>query len=264
MKTTLIITLNYLLLLNTLTAQVSGISASKLSAINTETVPFNSFEFEPSFLLGFSSKYWDNDSHILNSFPTGDSLETISQLNFRFTYGLIDNLEVGFSIPGDASSLSVGTKFKIFQKNKNSVALITGINTPLGNKIYRISNKVNSINEFNNSMAMGIVYSTEFTENLSLDLNLEYQTHLNSSNNYPDFFINTDLGYYINKIQIILGLYYESNSNVQNSNKFTFNIGTTIERNEDFILVLNFPIDVYGKNTKRFYGFGFAFTYPVR
>jgi len=264
MKTALIITLNYLLLLNTLTAQVSGISASKLSAINTETIPVNSFEFEPSFLVGFSSKYWNNNSSILDSFPKRDSLETISQLNFRFTYGLIDNLEVGFSIPGDASSLSVGTKFKIFKKNKNSVALITGFNTPLGNKTYRISNKVNSINELDNSLAMGIVYSKEFTENLSLDLNLEYQTHLNSSKNYSDFFINTDLGYYINKIQLILGLYYASNSNVQNSNKFTINIGTTIERNDDFILVLNFPIDVYGKNAKQIYGFGFAFTYPVK
>jgi len=264
MKIILIITLNYLIVFNILKAQVSGISASKLSAINTETVPVNTFEFEPSFLLGFSSKYWNEDGHYSDSFLGRDSLETISQLNFRFTYGVINNLEVGFSMPGDASSLSVGAKYKIFKTDKNSIAFISGFNTPLGNKIYRISKKVNSISEFDNSLATGIVYSKEFTQNLSLDLNLEYQVHLNNAKNYSDFFINTDLGYYIDKTQLILGIYYTSISHLKKSKKVTVNLGTTIERNDDFILVLNFPIDIYGKNTKQFWGFGFAFTYPIK
>ena len=264
MKNILIIILSYLIFLNVLFAQVSGISASKLSAANTETVPSNTFEFEPSFLLGFSSKYWNGEGSLIHSFHGKDSLETTSQLNFRFTYGVLDGLEAGFSIPGDASSLSLGLKYNFLNRDKNSFAFLAGFNTPLGNKNYTISNKTNSVNEFDNSIATGIVYSKEFTQKLSFDLNFEYQFHLNSVNNNSDFFIYSDLGYYFNKIQLILGLYYSSNSYTINKNKFTVNIGTTIERNDDFILVLNFPIDIYGKNAKQVFGFGFAFTYPVK
>ncbi len=264
MKLILFTVISCLVLQNLIIAQVSGVSASKLSAINTETVPVNTFEFEPSFLLGFSSKYWNGEGSLIHSFHGKDSLETTSQLNFRFTYGVLSGFEAGFSIPGDASSFSLGLKYNFLNRGKNSFAFLAGFNTPLGNKIYTISNKTNSVNEFDNSIAAGIIYSKEFTQNMSFDLNLEYQFHLNSGINNPDFFIYSDLGYYVNKIQLILGLYYSSYSDRVNKNKFTINIGTTIERNDNFILVLNFPIDIYGKNAKQIFGFGFAFTYPVK
>ncbi|GBD90727.1 hypothetical protein BMS3Abin04_01446 [bacterium BMS3Abin04] len=264
MKIISIIYLTYLIFLNVLIAQVSGISASKLSAVNTATVPENTLEFEPSFLLGFSSKLWNEEGNLIHSFDGKNSLETTSQLNFRFTYGVINKLEAGVSIPGDASSLSVGLKYNFLNWDKNSFAFLAGFNTPLGNKIYTISNKTNSVDEFDNSLATGIVCSRSFTKNLSLDLNFESQFHIDNTTGIPDYFINADLGYYLNKIQLILGLYYMSISHVKNSKKLTINIGTTIERNDDFILVLNFPVDIYGINTKQFWGFAFAFTYPIK
>jgi len=40
----------------------------------------------------------------------------------------------------------------------------------------------------------------------------------------------------------------------------SLNAGITIERAENFIVVLNTPIDVLGKNIEKFIGFGFALT----
>ena len=54
--------------------------------------------------------------------------------------------------------------------------------------------------------------------------------------------------------------YKESNIEDNNAHLFTVNPGIAIEKAENFILVLNAPIDLFGKNEYQSIGFGLALT----
>ncbi len=50
------------------------------------------------------------------------------------------------------------------------------------------------------------------------------------------------------------------NDKNKNGYRLTLNVGMTIERAKNFILVLNAPFDIAGKSTEKIYGAGFALT----
>ena len=91
------------LIMNAAYSQVAGISASKIGTFCFGTVPAKDLEFEPSFSFGKTSQTWNSESKLQNKFANGDSIETISGLAFRCTYGLTDKLEIGMSAPADVS-----------------------------------------------------------------------------------------------------------------------------------------------------------------
>ena len=94
-----------------LSAQIGGLSASKLDAFCAGIVNKNKIEFEPAFYHFSGNKYWNNKRHLENRFNTPDSIWNVSGMQFRFTYGLFDRLEVGVSLPVNASVTSWGIKY---------------------------------------------------------------------------------------------------------------------------------------------------------
>ncbi len=258
-----IITLSLVFAISIAYSQVGGLSASKLGTLCTETVPAQTIEFEPFFGLASSTYAFDFNGGKQNLFSTTDSTQFFSETGFRFSYGLFENLEVGISIPIDVSTVSIGAKYKLPIEGKMTLGVLAGYNGIVGNEIYV---KRNSVHESTSSVVGGLIMTYDFSEKFSLDFNTQYQKHLNKTIEGHDqgIHISTDLGYYlIENVNFITGFNYTFKNNDifdQNSHLFTFNPGIAIEKAENFILVLNSPIDLFGKNEFKTIGFGLALT----
>lgn len=252
-------------------AQVGGVSASKLQTATVETIQKNTMEFEPAFVSIFFRKGWDENGNLINLSKNGDSLFVESVFAFRLTFGVGENLEIGAIFPTDASSLSIGAKYRLMEGKNFSYGLLFGLNSPLGNTSYKLYRKSLGMILYNLTIAAGAVMSYQFDEKLSIDTDFQYQRYIeknieNQFHNY-DIFIDLDCGYYfVPDIQAIIGFnYFRLNRDgVKGLNsKLTINTGFTIEKAKNFLIVLNLPYDIYGINTSNTMGFGFAVTMTV-
>ncbi|MBN2349573.1 MAG: hypothetical protein JXJ22_12070 [Bacteroidales bacterium] len=106
--------------------QIQGISASKLTTINSIPVPKGMLEFEPAFSYVWSDKYWNSEREKVPSFENGDSIKKTSELGFRISYGLSKILEAGVYLPADLSALSIGTKIHVYSTEKLGLAFLSG------------------------------------------------------------------------------------------------------------------------------------------
>ncbi len=255
-------------LLETGHAQIGGLSASKLSAINSETVPRFTIEFEPSFVIGYAKRYWDRYGKNKSLFKDTDSLQVISEMDFRFTYGVTSRWEMGFTLPTGMKFLSLGSKYRFLKKDKYALAVLNGFNLPLGNHVYHITYRHNTKSEYDVNILLGLAATYTFNQKFSVDLNPVLQSHLDRGFSHlvqhVDVFFNTDFGYYFTDgFQGIIGVYYFKTRGGLNSNyaqKLTVNPGFTIEKARHFIIVMNFPFDVWGRNSEIQVGMGFALT----
>ncbi len=248
-------------------AQIGGLSASKLAALNTETVPQFTIEFEPSFNFGYAKNRWNIYGHVEPMFKKNDSLETHSEMDFRFTYGITSKWEMGFSLPSDASYLSFGSKFRFWEMKNISLALLNGFNLLLGNHRYCTKYAQNNSTSYAINPLLGLAISYRFSRRFSVDINPVFQSHFDPNaahfGRHLDSFINADFGYYLwPKFQTILGIYYFTMNTPSRSHKqkLSLNPGFTLEKAKHFILVLNFPVDIWGINSDRQAGCGFALT----
>lgn len=265
MKYKLFLLVALLVVTSNLKAQVGGISASKLGSFNTETVSKHTIELEPTFSFSFAKKEWNRDSKLVNIYTNGDSIVKESELGFRMTYGLTNDLEIGVNFLSDAENLSVGLKYNIpLKMKKMSLGLIGGTNIPLGNKSY---NPKDELAENTTQIALGGVMSYEFNDRNSLDVNLSYQDYFKKTTNKHknDLFFTADFGHYLKQKNILLitGLVYSYSrfdNNDLNVYLLTANIGVSLEYAKNFLVILNMPVDLAGKNMHKTIGGSIALT----
>ena len=245
-----------------LQAQIGGLSGSKLGSFTVDVVDNKKVEFEPGFFHARSNKYWDKDSKLNNMYSTSDSMKVVTGMNFRFTYGLWNKLEVGASISTDVSKISLGIRYAFLQKEKYGLALITGLNVPLGNRtIDQTIRATGNIPQF----GLGIVSSYSFSENFSLDFTGQFIHFLEETNDKDKggLLLNMDAGYYIlnHQLQLIGGMAYRYVRNNQGGHQvLTVLPGITVETGKSYILVFAVPFDVAGKLENKNLGFSFALT----
>ncbi|MEN8121688.1 MAG: hypothetical protein ABFS35_15155 [Bacteroidota bacterium] len=259
----IIFSLGLFFIINNIHSQIGGLSASKLETLCTETVPAQTIEFEPFFGYATSTRFFDKNGDIQDLFATSDSSQFFSAPGFRFSYGVIKNLEIGVSIPIDISTVSFGAKYKLPIEGKLTLGLLAGYNSIVGNNIYI---RRNAAHETSSSIAGGLILTYEFSDKFSFDFNAQYHEHFNTTSDGHDKGIcfGTDVGYYsIENINFIIGMNYffeKYDLFDKNSHLFTLNPGIAIEKAENFILVLNLPVDLFGKNEFQTVGFGLALT----
>ncbi|RLD63142.1 MAG: hypothetical protein DRJ01_04480 [Bacteroidetes bacterium] len=243
-------------------AQIGGLSASKLNSVCVDVVKYHVIEFEPSFYYSNSSKYWNNDNRLSNTFNTSDSISNSAGMQFRFTYGLLNRLEVGVTVPYDLSMSSWGLRYIVSQNNKLGFALMSGVNVPLGNNIQDRSIKTE---ENTSQFGFGAVLSYQENSNFSIDFNAQFNSYLKKlkSTENNSLYLSAEAGYFFfsHSFQIIGGVGYQ-NHYYDADNKFLVTLypGMSIETGKDFIIVLQAPFDIYGKNIGKTVGFGFALT----
>lgn len=243
-------------------SQIGGISNSKLYSINTDAIGHHTIEFEPTVYHANSSKYWNNEGDLQNSFSTSDSAIKNTGLAFRFTYGLWDVLEIGGSISTELGSTSLGLKYKFWSNDQMGFAAMAGANIPLGNKTIdktiRLSDQLTSI-------GAGFIYTMNFSEVFSLDANAQYLFFAEETDdkNKGTLNLSTDIGYYIfnRNLQLIVGAgYLNSYFDSFNSSTLTLYPGVTVETGNNYVIVIQAPFDIGGKNALKNAGFALSLT----
>ena len=262
-------------------AQIMGISASKLSAFNTFPVPHKVAEFEPTFGLNRSSGLWNR-----GGFIGSDTISVAGSINWRLTYGLLEDLELGLNVLSDASYGNFSVKAKIYEQGDLSLGAMAGVGMPLGNRTYAHSDP--TINDVSNYVA-GLIVSYNMDTLTSVDFNVQYQDYFrdvvesviidagpfSSPQEFKrrltgsTIFINADVGSYVidDKIQLLLGGGYQSTV-IDNlgglSDYWTTNLflegGVSVEVAEHFIIVLGIAHSIWGKNSQKTTSIGLAFT----
>ncbi len=244
-------------------SQVGGLSASKLGTLCVTPVAEGAIEFEPFFGYARATHSFDQNGNSQELYSTSDSSMNFAGSGFRFSYGLIDNLEVGVSVPIDVSEVRFGAKYKLPIDGKLTMGVLAGYNAVVGNQIIA---KHHAIYETTPTFVGGVIITYDFTEKFSLDFNAQYQKHTQETigGHSNGIFLDSDFGYYLlEKINFIFGLHYDYkifDENIDDSYLLTLNTGIAIERAENFILVINAPFDLMGKNEYRTKGFGLALT----
>lgn len=183
-----------LVFVSTSMAQVSGLSASKLGTLCTAPVPEGTIEFEPFFGFATSTNFFDSNGDVQPLFSTSDSTMKFSGSGFRFSYGLMKNLEIGVSLPIDVSVVSFGAKYKLPLEGNLTMSLLTGYITLIGNQIY---DRRDAIHEMTPSFVGGFIMTYEFNEKLSIDFDAQFQKHTLTTleGQTHGFYLNSDVGY---------------------------------------------------------------------
>lgn len=243
-------------------AQIGGISASKLATLNSATVGHKTIEFEPAFGSSWSNSYFDADGKSQGYFPNNDRITNESELGFRFSYGASEGLEIGMAVPFSADAVSFGSKYNFLEKNKLSVSALLGYNKilnatlPTGNRVYEESDLI----------VGGFALTYAFDDAFSIDFDYQAQKAKGKTldKHKLDNFINLDIGYYVFEwLQPVVGFNHGSNAfdnDLLNASSTDLNLGFTIEPANNFLMVINTPITLAGKNTDKVVGFGFALT----
>ena len=245
-----------------LTAQVQGVSAEKLGAINPSTVHLRNVEFEPAFGYLWSKKTFDNNGHLVPLSDENDSISILSALGVRFTYGFAKNFEAGGTVNTDLNNFSLGLKYTMFQHEKFSGAAILG--TTLSNESDIVFRNTGFFGK-TASLAGGFVFSNKMGKHFSVDYDVQYQNLFDGERSYMDnYYIHADAGYMLKGVHLLIaGLAYQYNHfkiDREDAYLLTLNAGAAIMTGRTFILVFDFPFDLIGKNTDRFNGFTFALT----
>lgn len=245
--------------------QVGGVSNAKLAALNSEAIPRNTVEFEPTVFHISAKKAWDKGGDLQDLYSTSDSVLKNTGLSFRFTYGLWDVLEIGGSISTDLANTSLGMKYNFWSNQKMGIAAVAGANIPLGNKTI---DKTVRLADNLTSIGGGLIYSINFNEEFSFDASAQYLFFATETddNNKGTVYINGDLGYFIldHKIQLVIGAGYQSSSFDQlNSNSVTVYPGFTLHTGNRYVIILQAPFDIAGKNALKNAGVAFSLTIAI-
>lgn len=251
-------------------AQVAGISASKLATYNAYTIEHNHLEIEPSFSWMSSRRAFNDHGNRYFFSANHDSLIISRDLFLRGTYSPFKNLEIGTFITADLSSLSLGLKYMFFDNKKFAASFIYGINW---SGKYSDLQKPGTIPKPETRVAAyagGFALTRQFSEKLSWDTDLQYQTSFSAGRSFQnDYFVDSELGYYVfhHQLQLIGGFtyHYQNTKTIgQEGYSLVFNPGVTIETGKSYIIVLYAPVSLLGKNMEIYRGVNVAFTLDIK
>jgi len=243
-------------------AQIGGISASKISAFNYIPVPFETVEFEPTTNIFQSNSIFDNDGNTISL----DTPSISSSLNWRITYGLTENIEVGLTFPSSMQGANTSIKAYLWGQGIFHLGAMAGLYFPWGNRNYDKNNPTS--NDIGN-YGLGLVGSLEWDARNSTDINIQFQNNFKDHTQLPtnSYFINADHGWYSKngKVLWIFGSGYQYGKvNDQVQSKFTLYPGFAWEFPETFLIVIATSFDISGKNTSKNIGFGMSLTTSLK
>jgi len=261
MKKLVVIFLSLILIVE-LKAQILGVSNDKLVVVGAESIATKVFEFEPGFGYLWSTKAYDDNGNLNPLKPEGDSTLLLQALAFRFTYGFAKNFELGSFITSDLNTFSLGIKYTFLNKEKVVMGAFLGTNfSNESDLVFR------NTGLFGKTAAVvgGFAFMAKFSEKLSLDIDVQYQNVFDNNTSYTDdIFSAAELGYRLPKnVQLVGGFSFRYNHfkiDRPDSYLLTFYPGITVNPGKTFVMILNVPFDLLGRNVDRFNGFTFALT----
>ena len=250
----IIITL-MMLFAGNISAQVAGVSAHKLTLLSASILPEGTFEFEPAFSVLNSNNYFNENWETQQQ----EGRSTASSLDFRMTVGLTEQFEIGASISSNIEDINFGAKYLLSNNEDFSIALSGGTSLPAGNKFVEDSSLTN---EYIYTASVGPVFSSNISENNSIDIALTYTTALGKSSFVDQVYAGLGWGYNVrDNLQLVLELAgYACINNELCSGKLSLFPGITYDIAENFSFAFGFQHDLIGKNEDNGFGYFGAFT----
>jgi len=245
-------------------AQIAGVSNDKLAVVGPESIGTRTMEFEPGFGYIWAKKSFDGNGKLISLNPENDSIQVLQALAFRFTYGFAKNFEIGTVVTSTLDVFALGIKYTFVNKDKFLAGAFLGTNF---NNESDIVFRNTGIFGKTASIVGGLAFMNRFGESqrLSLDYDVQYQNTFDKNNSWSDdIFAAAELGYmFKNAVQLITGFKYQFH-NYKNGDPdswlLTLNTGITTKPGKMFVLIVNIPIDIAGRNTNRFNGFQIVLT----
>ena len=255
MKSQIIFTILVLIGLSVVTsAQVSGISSSKLSVPRAEILEKGSFEFEPAFLVAHSSNCFDQSGDV--SSINGD--EVASALAFRVTFGITENFEIGSVIPSNIENIGLGAKYNYLNSDFFKTSVIAGFGLPAGNTF--LPDTAHNDNHY--SASIGNVFSFSFSEDASADVMISY-TNIIGEHPYNSLVsLQSGFGYYLSEeFQLIAEISgVTALSQELYSGKFSVAPGFSYSVTNSLGIAAGVQYDIFGKNELQSLSYFAAFT----
>ena len=235
--------------------QIGGISGAKLCVPEASVLPSGGFEFEPSFsVFNASSRFCENGT--IESL-SGKNIS--SNVSFRVTAGVADDLELGASFSSTIEQVSFGSKYIFFDSKNLHLALIAGISLPAGNKFI-----ADTLQDDNNNFtsSYGSIATLKLDKSSSLDIILSY-TRIHGVHPFNNILsCGIGVGRWLSqKFQGVLELNGFVTWNGQlHSDKLSILPGITYRISSLLLFVLGAQFDLIGKNEDKGYGYFSAFT----
>lgn len=244
--------------------QISGVSNDKLIVVGPEAIGTRTFEFEPGFGYVWSKKFWDSNGTLVPNNEANDSILILQALAFRFTYGFAKNFEIGTVVTSTLDAFALGIKYTFLTRPKFMAGAFLGSN--FNNQSDLAFRRTGIYGETISGVA-GFAFMNRFGESLrlSLDYDIQYQNTFSKERSYSDdIFAAAELGYmFKNAVQLLTGFQYRFNNfknGDPNSWLLTWNTGITTKPGKMFVIIVNIPIDIAGRNTQRYSGFQIVLT----
>jgi hypothetical protein len=241
-----------------ISAQIGGITGSKINSVNFEPIPVGLAEFEPTYNLTIADQRWDDNGDIQSLYSTSDSLLIDGSLNLRMAYTFTDRLEVGCNLGVDYSNFSF--KYAIWSNEKLGLGIMGGTNHPFGfAEIDRTNRSADQISTY----GLGGIASYNLSDKSSLDINIQFQEYFRAHLDNPttDYFVSIDYGHYVKSVFLLGSFLYQESSLIDGSQrKLTFSPGISIEMKPEYLIVFNLNFDLFGKAIEKTSGLGLSFT----
>jgi len=233
----------FLAICTQLSAQINGLSASKLNAFHTTPIVHKEAELEPTWNYMRSNGPEGSDSTLLET-----------NLSWRMTYGIAEGAEIGFNAPSDFSSFCFSAKAQIYQRDKIALGLMAGAGFNFENGIVAPDQSLLSY------YAGGLIVSYELDGKNTIDANI--QAYKNTGGGSSNILMTADWGSYLigEKFQFIISTIYSHSSE---SKVLMLSPGISIESSEKYALAINPAITLSGADTDiapQTFALGFSFT----
>lgn len=246
-----------------LTGQIGGVTGSKISSFNAAAIPQGTAEFEPSYSFSSSSQFWDNDGTLQPLLGSNDIVQKNTSIALRMAYPMTEKLEVGSILTSNSSSWSF--KHLSYSRNKLDIGVMGGVNIPYGNTIIDKNNKqAGQVLSY----GMGGIFSYQFTDDGSMDVNIQYQDYAGSADGLQnsDIFISADYGQYFDdqSWQLVASFLYQYSAYDQSSGSIlSFTPGIIFEMKKDYLIVINGSFALTGSNNTKSNGMSIAWTITI-
>ncbi len=243
----------FLLTTNTY-SQINGLSASKIFVYDAAHIQPGSFEVELCTKIFTAKQMIDTEGKTI---PLNGRLFK-SELDFRFTFGVLNYLEIGVQIPSEMDKFFIGTKFHFY---KNSFIHIAGIaGTGYGIKSRFINEGQVDSDKYEN-LSAGAVSTLRISNETTIDFHVIYSV-IDKNQSYQELHLAAGYGYFLSEVlQLAIEMQVEKQlTGFNKADKILLTPGITFDPAENFSVVAAFPLDIAGRNTEKGIAFFTGFT----
>lgn len=231
-------------------AQFGPFTNNTVNAVSAEALAKNKLEIQLTPIVANSERYFDADG---NKQKYTSERHYESSMYIQMSMGFTDKLEVGASLPFDATSLSVGAKYSIMEiGTKWKLAAAGWTSVPTTTRVKNTSEPKTTSDLVTGAVGAAIQYAV--TNKMNVYFDVFGQNYFGDAVEEPlgDIMIDLDVDYSLtDRLSAIAGYTYQQSNfeeSNQNSNRSTMSVAVLYVPVDSWNIYFAQQFDVAGKN----------------